>query len=444
LLISAGEASGDMHGAALLAALRQLASPVDVECFGLGGERLRAAGCETVVDARDVAVLGLAEVVAHLPRIYREFRRLLAEVDRRRPDAAVLIDFPEFNFRLARQLHRRGIPVIYYISPQLWAWRKGRVKLVQRHVRKMLVIFPFEREFYSRHGVEVEFVGHPLADSPATGASVSAIERDSRQIALLPGSRRKEIELNLPAMLAAAVDLHSRHPELHFSLPVASTISRVWLEELIGRLTTTPAIPPRQSNSGTGRGAPASIKLPHVSPNHPSEPGSPGTPITAGRDVGHPAFPLELVADARQALASSHAAVVASGTATLEAALAGTPFVMVYRLTALTWLMGRRLVDVPFFCIVNLIAGREVVSELVQRDFTSVNVAARIERLLADGPERRQMLDGLREVRARLSVAAGASASMTAARETLKVIQVERERAETQSAPCSTAPDTGI
>jgi lipid-A-disaccharide synthase len=160
--------------------------------------------------------------------------------------------------------------------------------------------------------------------------------------------------------------------------------------------------------------------------------------------VGHPAFPLELVADARHALAGSHAAVVASGTATLEAALAGTPFVMVYRLTALTWLMGRRLVDVPFFCIVNLIAGREVVPELVQRDFTSVNVAARIERLLADGPERRQMLDGLREVRARLSVAAGASASVTAARETLKVIQVERERAETQAAPCSTAPGTDI
>ncbi len=397
-----------------------------VECFGLGGERLRAAGCETVVDAKDVAVLGLAEVVSHLPRIYREFRRLLAEVDRRRPDAAVLIDFPEFNFRLARQLHRRGIPVIYYISPQLWAWRKGRVKLVQRYVRKMLVIFPFEREFYRRHGVEVEFVGHPLADVAAEGASVNVSERDSRQIALLPGSRRKEIELNLPAMLAAAADLHARHPELHFSLPVASTISRAWLAELIGRLSSTAhATTPRQSqspqraglagdpdNSGTGRGAP--------------ELGIPPAPSVA--------FPLELVADARQALASSQAAVVASGTATLEAALAGTPFVMVYRLTPLTWLLGRRLVEVPFFCIVNLIAGREVVPELVQRDFTAVNVAARIERVLADGLERQQMLDGLREVRAKLSVAAGASASVTAAHEILKIIQLER-RARIQDAP---------
>jgi lipid-A-disaccharide synthase len=404
LLISAGEASGDMHGAALLGALRRLAGSVlpsatpgeagefgglagRIECFGLGGERLRAAGCETVIDAKEVAVLGLAEVVSHLPRVYREFRRLLKEVDRRRPDAAVLIDFPEFNFRLARQLHRRGIPVIYYISPQLWAWRKGRVKLVQRYVRKMLVIFPFEREFYRRHGVEVKFVGHPLADVADASASGSVIKRDSRQITLLPGSRRKEIELNLPAMLAAAARVHARHPELHFSLPVASTISRVWLEELIGRLR-------------------------------------PGTAAT---------FPLELVADAQQALASSQAAVVASGTATLEAALAGTPLVMVYRLTVLTWLLGRRLVDVPFFCIVNLIAGREVVPELVQRDFTPINVANRIERVLADGPERQQMLDGLREVRARLSVAVGASASETAAREILKIIQLEW-RAKAQAA----------
>jgi lipid-A-disaccharide synthase len=389
LVISAGEASGDMHGAALLAALRQLASPATVECFGLGGERLRAAGCEIVIDAKDVAVVGLAEVVSHLPRIYREFRRLLEAVDRRRPDAAVLIDVPEFNFRLARQLHRRGIPVIYYISPQLWAWRRGRLKLVRRYVRKMLVIFPFEREFYRRHGVEVEFVGHPLADPVDTGASgvTRVMERDCRQIALLPGSRRREIELNLPAMLAAAVGLHARHPELHFTLPVASTIRRAWLAELIGKLRSSGPAP------------------------------SP-TPF--------PAFPLELVADTQTALAGSQAAVVASGTATLEAALAGTPFVMVYRLTALTWLLGRRLVEVPFFCIVNLIAGREVVPELVQRDFTPLNVATRIERLLADGPERQQMIEGLREVRARLSVAAGASASETAARAILKVISANR------------------
>ncbi|MGA2962228.1 MAG: hypothetical protein ABSD96_11195, partial [Candidatus Korobacteraceae bacterium] len=252
----------------------------------------------------------------------------------------------------------------------------------------------------------------------ANGVSAS-VKRDSRQIALLPGSRRKEIELNLPAMLEAAADLHARHPELHFTLPVASTISRAWLEELIGKWSATPrqSQSPQRAELAGDPGRRQSKKPPHVSPKE-------------GRDVGHPAttFPLELVADSRQALAGSQAAVVASGTATLEAALAETPFVMVYRLTALTWLLGRRLVDVPFFCIVNLIAGREVVPELVQRDFTAVNVAARIERMLADGPERRQMLDGLREVRASLSVAAGASASETAARGILKVIQVEQGR----------------
>jgi lipid-A-disaccharide synthase len=270
---------------------------------------------------------------------------------------------------------------------------------VQRHVRKMLVIFPFEREFYRRHGVEVEFVGHPLADRIRGMAS----ERDARQIALLPGSRRREIELNLPAMLEAAALLHARHPELRFCLPVASTIERAWLEELIASLRASGTPPPQDAQRRI-----------------------PVSPATA--------FPLQLVAEAQQALDSSRLAVVASGTATLEAALAGIPFVMVYRLTALTWLLGRRLVDVPFFCIVNLIADREVVPELVQQEFTSVNVAARLERLLADGPERQQMLDGLREVQDRLSVAAGISASATAAREVLKILQLERGRRETQAA----------
>jgi len=164
LLISAGEASGDFYGAQLIAALRRREPAL--ECFGVGGEGMRAAGCQTVVDARDVAVVGLGEVVSHLPRIWREFRKLLRAVDVRRPDAAVLIDFPDFNFRLARELHKRGIPVIYYVSPQLWAWRPGRIELVRRYVRKMLVIFPFEEAWYRERGVEAEYVGHPLADVP--------------------------------------------------------------------------------------------------------------------------------------------------------------------------------------------------------------------------------------------------------------------------------------
>jgi lipid-A-disaccharide synthase len=385
LLISAGEASGDMHGGSLLGALRRLSGAEAIECFGMGGQSLRVAGCRTVVDAKDVAVVGLVEVLSHLPAIYRNFRRLLAEVDRHRPAAAVLIDFPEFNFRLARQLHRRGIPVIYYISPQLWAWNQGRVELVRRYVHKMLVIFPFEREFYRRHGIEANFVGHPLADmtpgqnEPAMNAelgSVRAGARDDTQIALLPGSRRKEIELNLPAMLAAARLLHARHPKLHFCLPVASTVSQPWLEKLLHDL-----------------------------------------------QAGESQLPLELTESAGQTLASSRAAVVASGTATLEAALAGTPFVMVYRVAPLTWLAGRFLVKVPFYCIVNLIAGRGIVPELVQRDFTPAKVSGHLETLLPDGPERQRMLQDLAGIRTTLRGQSGVSASEHAAREVLDVLR---------------------
>src|SRR5271167_3600146 len=169
-LISAGEASGELYGAKLIEALRQQgtrrSSQLALEFFGVGGERMQQAGCELVVNAHEVAVVGLAEVVEHLPRIYQRFRRVLAEADRRRPDAAVLIDFPDFNFRLARELHKRGIPVIYYVSPQLWAWRQSRIELVRKYIRKMLVIFPFEEKFYRERGIDAEFVGHPLADMP--------------------------------------------------------------------------------------------------------------------------------------------------------------------------------------------------------------------------------------------------------------------------------------
>ena len=170
ILISAGEASGELYGAKLMEALRREGarrSPqLALEFFGVGGERMQQAGCDLVVNANQIAVVGLAEVVEHLPRIFKLFRKVVAEAERRRPDVAVLIDFPDFNFRLARELHKRGIPVIYYVSPQLWAWRQSRIELVRKYVRKMLVIFPFEEKFYRERGIEAEFVGHPLADLP--------------------------------------------------------------------------------------------------------------------------------------------------------------------------------------------------------------------------------------------------------------------------------------
>ncbi len=366
ILISAGEASGEMYGAALLGALRKL-SPAPIEAFGLGGEQMRAAGCDTVVDAKDVAVVGIAEVVTHLPRIYREFHKLLREADRRKPDVAVLIDFPDFHFRLAKALHARGIPVVYYVSPQLWAWRRGRIKLVQRYVNKMLVIFPFEEQFYRDHGVAAEFTGHPLAELDVEieprqpYAARYNLDPSKPWIAILPGSRRKEVQLILPTLLQAAKILGERYEYL---LPVASTLAADWMRQ---QLLTIP-------------GAPR----------------------------------VTLTSDARQTLLQSRAGMVASGTATVEATVLGTPFVMVYRVADLSWHAGRRLVKLSHFAMPNLIAGREIVRELVQQQFTPENVAGEVSNLVEDGERRNQVIHDLAEVRSHLQ--AGRSTESAAER----------------------------
>lgn len=351
VLISAGEASGEMYGAGLMEALRGIANSRGigpVEFFGLGGDRMRKAGCESIVSAREVAVVGIFEVVSHLPSIYGRFRRLLREAERRRPDVAILIDFPDFNFRLAKELHRLGIPVVYYVSPQLWAWRPHRVELVKKYVHKMLVIFPFEERWYRERGVDAEFVGHPLAELAMTSSS-----QESTQIALLPGSRRKEIRFNLPLMLDVAENLA---PFYKFALPVASTVDDTFIYSIV-----------RQHWS-----------------------------------YENPAAKITLCRDAQAALAQSRAAVVASGTATVEAAVIGTPFVMVYRLARLSYAIGTKMVKVPFYAMPNLIAGRQVVPELVQENFTAERVVAELSAILPDGPRREQMIDGLAEVRRRL------------------------------------------
>jgi len=361
-LLSSGEASGDTYGAQLIDALTQLAP--GARFFGMGGEKMRAAGCELLVNAKEVAVVGLVEVVTHLPHIRKQFHRLVEEAARRRPDAAVLIDFPDFNLRLARELHRLGIPVFYFVSPQVWAWRTGRVKQIQRYVRKMIVIFPFEREFYRRHGVNVAYVGHPLAHAAEYNvsrdqfAAQNGLSIGKPWIALLPGSRRKEVLLNLPAMLQAARLWDSRQGAYEFVLPVASTLDEKWLQSQL-------------ADSG-------------------------------GRATKPPGPHIHLAHDARAALLHSRAAVVASGTATVEAALAGTPFVVVYRLAPLTWLLGRRLVSLDTFAMPNLIAGRRIVPELIQGDCTASNIARELRAIVPDGPLRQEMLRNLAEVREKL------------------------------------------
>jgi lipid-A-disaccharide synthase len=369
-LISAGEASGELYGAGLIEALRRRGP--DAEFFGVGGERMRAAGFETIVDAHAISVVGLAEVVVHLPKIYGEFKRLVREAAKRKPDAAILIDFPDFNLRLARELHKLGIPVIYYVSPQLWAWRPGRIAQIKKYVRKMLVIFPFEVGFYRKHGVEAEYVGHPLAEEPLPAisreqfAAENGLDPSKIWVALLPGSRRKEVALNLPAMLEAAATL-GYHQQ--FVLPVASSLDADWVRGL-----------------------------------------------TAQSQI-----PITLTRDARASLLHARAAIVASGTATLETALIGTPFVMVYRVSPLTWLLGRRMVKVDRFAMPNLIAGRDVVPEFVQGRFRPDAVAEKMRELIADSPEREKMIANLAEVREKLR-SAGTNATERAAEAVMKLL----------------------
>jgi lipid-A-disaccharide synthase len=412
VLLSAGEASGDMYGAELMRALRALptsadqeqirgthtgstapsASPTsakngqiwgtsnEVEFYGLGGEAMCEAGFEAVVVAREVAVVGLFEVLSHLPGIYRRFHRLLAEVDRRRPDVAVLIDFPDWNLRLARELHRRRIPVVYYVSPQLWAWRKGRLKQVQRYVREMLVIFPFEREFYARNGVRAEFVGHPLSELELPGVSREefaerwGLDAGRNWIALLPGSRRKELRMNLPAMLGAAARLGG---EFEYVMPVASTLETEWVRQEVAKHQGLMALEADKQKQVREQQL-----LPHSGSTRPVR--------------------ITLTDDSRASLLHAQAGVVASGTATVEAALIGTPFVMVYRLGRLTWALGRHLVKLPHYGMVNLIAGGEVVPELIQGDFTPERVERELRRLLEEGAARQGMMEQLAEVRGRL------------------------------------------
>jgi lipid-A-disaccharide synthase len=396
-LLSAGEASGDTYGAQLIEALRGLTPAANF--FGMGGEKMRTSGAELLVHANEVAVVGLVEVVKHLPDIRRRFKHIVAEAARRKPDAAILIDFPDFNLRLARELHRLGIPVFYFVSPQIWAWRTGRVQQIRKYVRKMIVIFPFEQGFYARHGVEVSYVGHPLAYEPPPQVSREEfaakhhLDPKKQWIALLPGSRRKEVRLNLPAMVEAAKLLQKRSTEFESFLPVASTLSEDWLREQLDLLTTGWSRPSGSSDH-----------------EQPSAAAGWSRPLGLRKELNKtPALAAEVKAplvhlthNARATLMHARAAVVASGTATVEAALSGTPFIVVYRLAPLTWLIGRRLVKLDTFAMPNLIAGKKIVPELIQKDFTAQNVLKALNAIIPDGPARQQMEADLKMVQRRL------------------------------------------
>jgi lipid-A-disaccharide synthase len=401
IFISAGEASGDRYGALLIEELkRRIASQGRSAMFvGMGGPDMVAAGLQRVVRAEDMAVMGITEVIRHLPRIYREFRRLKESLHDRRPDAAVLIDFPDIHFKLARELRSLGVPVIFFVSPQLWAWKKHRIRLVQKYVDRMLVIFPFEETFYREHGVSVEFVGHPLAELPLPAisrerfAAENNLDPGRTWIGLLPGSRAKEIRDNLPEILRAARELVGRHDRgtLEFVLPMAATLNPAQREFVRGLV----------SESGKG-------------------------------------LRIALVNDARAALLHARASVVASGTATVEAALIGNPFIVVYRVSSLTYAIAKRVVTVPHVAMANLIAGKRVVPELIQNEFTASNIVRHLEPLLPDGPRRQSMMKELAALRGLLliqteAMAAGEGAISRVAQITLDLLssRVPASREET-------------
>jgi lipid-A-disaccharide synthase len=341
LMIVAGERSGEVYGGRLAAALKKLNPGLDL--FGCGGDTMRQAGVETVVGSHQFAMVGITEVASGLPRAYRAFRRLVDEAKLRRPKLAVLIDSPSLNMRLAGRLKQLSIPVLYFISPQIWAWKKWRIRHLAGRVDKMACIFDFEEPIYRRAGIPAEYVGHPLAEMASPHMTrqeffaQAGLNPDVKVIALLPGSREIEITYILPRLLEAASLLAQRR-NLQFVLAAAPTLDAGRLEAFAHR-------------NGNLKGV---IKV-----------------------VSH---------GTHEALAYSNAAVVASGTATLEAALLKRPMVVVYRVSPVSAFLARWMVDVPFFSIVNILAGKQVVPELIQSQFTASRIAAEMERLL-DHPE---------------------------------------------------------
>jgi lipid-A-disaccharide synthase len=361
ILVSAGEASGDLYASLLVEELRRIWP--EAEFFGCTGPKLRAAGVETVVDAADLAVVGLLEVVRDIPRIYREYRKLLAAARARRPELAILTDSPDFHLRVARRLHREGVPVVYLVAPQAWAWRKGRVKTMRQTLQKLLCIFPFEEQFFRNEGVNATYIGHPLAGLVRPSLCRDEFFKKHRLapgrplVAVLPGSRRGEAARHLPALLDA-VDRLYREQALNVVLPASHTTGADFFTQRTG-----------------------------------------GSPIKV------------IEGESWDALAHADVALAASGTVTVEAALLGTPMVTYYRVSTPSWLAGKLLVNVPYYSMVNLIAGRAVVPELMQSQMTGEAIAREASRLLRDEAARSQMKAGLAEVREKLGGGQAAQAA---------------------------------
>ena len=369
--IIAGEASGDQHGAKLITAM-QKKNPALFFC-GIGGPELRQAGVRILVDASELTVVGITEVFSKLPGILKGMSIIKKALKSLKPDLLILIDFPDFNLRIAAAAKKLEIPVLYYISPQIWAWRRNRVKRIKRLVDHMAVILPFEQQFYTENNVPATFVGHPLLDGPLPAREPTATAGSDGQltIGLVPGSRENEVQRHLPVMLDCADILKDRLKHATFILSHARSVERKQLEEIVA--------------------------------NHRCR------------------MDVEIVSDGVEAVFErSDVLVAASGTVTLQAAIHGKPMVIIYKVSPISFMLGRALVRVPFIGLVNLVAGRKLVPELVQNDANPENIASAVEEMLADHNQLNQLKKQLVELR---DVMGGAGASEKVAELALGMLQ---------------------
>ncbi len=358
-LIVTGEASGDLHGANLIKAAREI--DPGLSFFGVGGQGMAEAGCEIVLRDEDLAVMGLVEVLGHLPTLYRAFQRLKKLLHgEQRPDVLVLIDFQEFNQRLAREAKKAGVPVLFYVSPQVWAWRRGRVKKIARLVDRLAVIFPFEPAYYRGQDIEVEYVGHPLLDEVRVSRDRAAFlqqqQLDPAQlvVGLFPGSRKNELKYNLATIIEAAELLRQRFPQVQFLLPVAPSFSTAEIEQALAASS----------------------------------------------------LPVRLVREEIYDTANACDAIVTvSGTVTLQIALVGTPMAIVYKMSPLTYAIGRRLIRLPCIGLANIVAGKEVVREFIQHQATAQNIAEEIGKILGDPDYNQTMRRQLARIRSKMGEA---------------------------------------
>ncbi|MGZ3558310.1 MAG: lipid-A-disaccharide synthase [Thermodesulfobacteriota bacterium] len=355
ILLVAGEVSGDLHGSHLVDALQRIEP--GIQFFGVGGEGLERRGMKLLYPAQSLSVVGITEVLVKLRTILRALRGLKGSLEKEKPDLILLIDFPEFNLRLAKIAHRRGIPVVYYISPQIWAWRPRRIKLIARVVKKMIVLFPFEVPLYESAGVDVEWVGHPLLDTvkPALSKEKAfqefGLDPKRRTVGLLPGSRIHEVERLFPPLLASAHLLQKEIPDLQFVIPLAPGISRTILSSHMKNIS----------------------------------------------------FPLKVVEGfTYDVMNLSELLIMASGTATLEGAILGKPMIIVYKVSLPSYWVGRALIRVDHIGLVNLVAEREIVPELIQKDVNPERIADEASRILRDPILSRKMAESMDAVRQKL------------------------------------------